>query len=506
MEKLTVPEWLKLNKHYQRIFYALTALFGIYVLPIILADRYYQDDLSRSLRGITGWTNDARPLTEWIMKWLCGGSPIGDIAPLPLLLSVVILAYALTLYFRQNMPDTSSVWMLLSIGFLVISNPYFLSNLSYRYDCFTMVLALCAAILSYAIPDKLIPWKVFGLSFIMCIIILTTYQPCIGMYIALGCLELFFMLLISEIDWMRLIMRFLALVAGVLIYYFVIMKHYVTGGSWQQSAYQLSLGDDTGLFSAVSQNLNSLLKLLGKYVDSVPFPIILLFLTLTAIGMIAACLTIVRSGGKLKIWVILYTLLLPLFIPAGSLLPLLVLTPTKFSVSTHTLIALCSCGLWVGIMIRFIADKAKTLTILLLIPCLVFNMTFVYTYGNASKSQKQYEEYMTYNIVRDIDTINADGQYHSLTIKGKTPQSRETAMLCDKYPLLKMLIPVYITNSSYLGGAQLQHYLQYDMEFCSLSEDEMNTIETIEPLLSNNVYSCYTHEDKIIIQFHATEP
>lgn len=506
MEKLTVPEWLKLNKHYQRIFYALTALFGIYVLPIILADRYYQDDLSRSLRGITGWTNDARPLTEWIMKWLCGGSPIGDIAPLPLLLSVVILAYALTLYFRQNMPDTSSVWMLLSIGFLVISNPFFLSNLSYRYDCITMVLALCAAILSYAIPDKLIPWKVFGLSFIMCIIILISYQPAIGMYISLCCLELFFMLLASEIDWIRLIMRVLALISSVLIDYFIIMKHYITESGWQHNAYQLSLNDETGFFNAIFKNLSSFQQLVRQYLDGVPTFILLLFFILTVLGMLTTCLMIASSGGKLRIPGILYTLCLPLLIIFGSILPLLVLAPTQFSISAHTLIVICSFGLWTGMMIRFLTDRMKTLTILLLIPCLVFDMTFVYTYGNASKSQKQYEEYMTYNIVRDIDTINVDRQYHSLTINGEMPRSGETAMLCEKYPLYKELIPVYITNSSYLGGAQLQHYLQYDMEFGSLSEDEMSTIENTEPVLSNNVYSLYTYEDRIVVRFHETEP
>lgn len=113
---------------------------------------------------------------------------------------------------------------------------------------------------------------------------------------------------------------------------------------------------------------------------------------------------------------------------------------------------------------------------------------------------------MTYNIVRDIDTLNADGQYHNLTINGEMPRSRELSMLCEKYPLYRELIPVYITNSSYLGGAQLLHYLQYDMEFSSISEEEMKAVEGTVPILSNNIYSCYTYEDRIIIRFRITEP
>ena len=268
------------------------------------------------------------------------------------------------------------------------------------------------------------------------------------------------MLLTSEIDWIRLVMRVLALISSVLIDYFIIMRHYITEGGWQHNAYQLSLSGDTGFFHAVSQNLSSFQQLVRQYLDGVPTFILLLFLILTVLGMLTACLTIAGSDSKLRIPGILYTLCLPLLIIFGSILPLLVLTPTQFSISTHTLIVLCSFGLWAGIMIRFLTDRMNTLILLLLIPCLIFGMTFVYTYGNASRSQKQYEEYMTYNIVRDIDTLNADGQYHNLTINGEMPRSRELSMLCEKYPLYKELIPVYITNSSYLGGAQLLHYLQ----------------------------------------------
>ena len=59
-----LPDWLTLNAAHRRFFYALTVLYGIYILPILLTDRPYQDDLTRSLRGVTGWTNDGRPFTE----------------------------------------------------------------------------------------------------------------------------------------------------------------------------------------------------------------------------------------------------------------------------------------------------------------------------------------------------------------------------------------------------------------------------------------------------------
>lgn len=502
MKKIPLPLWLKLDRNYTRVFYSLILLFGIYVLPILLADRYYQDDLSRSLRGVTGWTSDARPLTEWIMKWLCGGTPIGDIAPLPLLMSILILAYTLTLYLRQNLPDVHSVWILSVIGFLVIANPFFLSNLSYRYDCVTMVLSLCAAIIPYALPSGTNIRKMGCFSFLMCMVILTSYQPCCGMYIALGCLELFFMILAADIDWIRLVMRAVSLGTGALIYYFIIMPHYIADGGWQQSAYQVSLDSSAGLLDSVRQNFDRFLYLMKLYLPGVPMPVILSALLLMAGGMLVAVMTIRRTCGRFRYLGALYTLFLPVLITAGSILPLLVLTPSIFSMSAHTLIVLCGFCLWAGIMIYFIASRAEKLTIILLIPCLLFSLTFSYTYGNAMKSQKQYDEYITYGIVRDIEAMNTNGQYHRLTIDGKMLRSKENAMLCEKYPLFQHIIPMYISNSSYLGGAQLLHYMRYDLEFDSLSEQEALAIEQDTPVLTNAVYSCYTYEDKIIIHFN----
>ena len=48
------PVWLTIEKKDRTLFWGLTVLYGVYVLPLILAGRFYQDDLSRSLRSVTG--------------------------------------------------------------------------------------------------------------------------------------------------------------------------------------------------------------------------------------------------------------------------------------------------------------------------------------------------------------------------------------------------------------------------------------------------------------------
>lgn len=503
-EKISlIPDWLTIDAAHRRFFYVLTLLYSIYILPILLADRPYQDDLTRSLRGVTGWENDGRPLTEFIMKWLCGGFPVGDISPLPLLLSIVFLSYTLTLYVKQNLPDSDTIYPFLYVGLAVIANPFMLSTFSYKFDCITMVMALCAAFIPYVLPDKYALWKTFCLSGLMCLIILVTYQPCSGVYISLCMLELLLMIRAASIDLPRLVTRACALCASVVFYYFFLMHRYIPNSGWQPEAYRFALGSGTSLVPAVIENYNSFTKLVKEYTAGVP-GILSILASLLGIGgiLVIAVSLFQKQTGIRRIWQTLYVLCLPALTLIGCLLPLLVLKPTFFTISSHTMIALCGFGAWIGIMVYFLSKKMGQLTLLLFIPCILFCFTFSFTYGNAMKSQKQYEEYMTCNIVHDIETLNADGQYLYLTVEGDMPYARETAMLCDKYPLYRDLVPVYINNSSYLGGALLSHYMQEDLEFTSMTQEDAALLATGQPVIRGAVYSCYENKDKIIIYFH----
>lgn len=500
-----LPAWLTIEKKDRNLFFALTVIYGVYVLPIILANRFYQDDLSRSLYGVTGWNNDARPLTERLMIWLCGGFPIGDVFPLTLILAVLLLAYTVTMYAKRYLPSEGFPIPALIAGFLVIANPFFLSGLSYRFDSVTMVLALCATILPYVTPERKALWKIFVFSFLMCMVAFTTYQPAAGVYVGLWFIELFFMLFAARIDVPRLFVRAAACGFSVIVYKYVILNRYIrpADGGWQSDAYRFAWKSEGGLLSGISQNLQSLLHYISLVLQGVPTLLLLLLAALLAAGMVCAGLSLFRRKLPLhrRIFSLVYLLLLPVLTTLGSIGPLLVLTPSTFSISVHSLLCLCGVGLWAGVMLSFLPQAHRRLWLLLFLPCLLFGLTFAYTYGNAMTSQKQYEEYLTYSIAHDVETLNAENTYETLTVSGRAPRSPETARLCEKYPVLTDLVPTYLTNSSYLGGVQLLHYTQEKFTFEGLSEEDENLIENTTPALANSVYSCYETEKKIIIHF-----
>lgn len=500
------PAWLTIEKKDRTLFFALTVMYGIYVLPIILANRYYQDDLSRSLYGVTGWKNDARPLTERLVTWLCGGSPLSDIFPLPLLLSILLLAYTVTLYAKRYLSVEGYPLPALVTGFLVIANPFFLTNLSYRFDSVTMVLALCAAILPYVTPEKKALWKIFVFSFLMCMISFTTYQPAASVYVSLWFLELFYMFFASRIDLPRLFVRAAACGCSLVVYKYRIMNPSIrpSNGGWQFDAYRFIWRSEEGLLSGISQNFQSLFRHINLVLQSIPTPLLLLFAALTAAGMVFAGITLFRQKAPLyrRLLSLLYLILLPFLVFLSSVGPLLLLTPTIFNISAHSLLCLCSVGLWAGIMFSFLPTVHNRLWTILVLPCLLFGLGFSCTYGNALISQKQYEEYLTYSIAHDVETINANNEYRMLTISGAAPCSPEIARLREKYPiLLPNLVPTYLTNSSYIGGVQLLFYTQEKFSFEELSGEDEKLIGNTEPVLTNSIYSCYENGEKIIIYF-----
>lgn len=133
--------------------------------------------------------------------------------------------------------------------------------------------------------------------------------------------------------------------------------------------------------------------------------------------------------------------------------------------------------------------------------CTLYSYIYVYAYGNAIDTQQEYARYLLYNIVHDVETINADNEFSALSFIGQMPRTKRIQMMYDKYPIYNEIIPKYFTNDSWMGGAWVLQYLQDDIKIETDKEEDKQVVETAEPVLSNSVYSCYVNDDKIIIYF-----
>ena len=167
----------------------------LFVYPIIHANVYYHDDTSRLINGNYGWSISSRILGEFFTHIfslsplsfnclkLCRG--VIDVAPLSQIVAVLFLASGAFVFnqYMKRMYGHSFIF----IAILIIVNPFFLQNLSYKFDSWQMAFGIFLSVLSFSRdPQKKDYFISIGLLFLS----LSVYQPCANLFLGLVGLEL----------------------------------------------------------------------------------------------------------------------------------------------------------------------------------------------------------------------------------------------------------------------------------------------------------------------------
>lgn len=494
--------FMKLRKRGKITFFWLFFLFVVYVLPIIWADRYYYDDLARAFMGEAGWNGDGRPLTELLMKALCGGMPLVDISPLPLLLAIGILAYILALYAQRNLEESTYLFPQICALFFVIMNPFLLSNLSYKFDVLSMLIAISIIFMCFVLPESWKKWQIFCWSFFFCLMALSLYQAVIGAYLGLFLIDLWFEKKTGKIRLREKILRLTSLVVAGIIYKVTIVEYFVSKDDWRAEASQYISELSKESLLLIINNLISLCMTIKRDISGLPLlPQLLVFIVAVAVIFWNIAEIWVRKGERKKkvLW-ILFFLFLPAEIFFGCLAPLAFLE--NLGINSRILISLSIFTLFGGLLLSEFYQKKKAIAAFVMVFCMLSSYVYAYAYGNALESQKNYETYLGMNIVRDVEKINSRNEYVKMTIDGSTPRSQVVQRLCEKYPQFSEIVPVYITNDTWIGGVWLYYYMQHNLGYEEMQEKDQEVVQTETPIEENSVYSCYVNGDKIIIHFN----
>ncbi len=298
-------KWYKLDRRYGVLYIKLAVLSLLYVFPVVLANMYYNDDLARSLYGATGWSGDGRPLGEALMLFLCGGEPVSDIAPLPLILSVFLLSYVLVLYAKANLDSVFDETFLICILLFVITNPFAVVNVSYRFDSIIMFSALSLSFLIFAMPDALSSVWLFICSFLAGTAIMSLYQAAIGLCAALFIIHLFYAVLGAGKAAVSGAWRMAGIGAGALFYKLMIAGRYVSSTDWRYEASRV-VGFAPESVKIVIDNIMNACRYIKKYLTGISH-LNRIFLILFCLGSVGAVLYlylrdrhnkgVVRTGG-----------------------------------------------------------------------------------------------------------------------------------------------------------------------------------------------------------------
>lgn len=470
-----------------------------------MANTYYIDDIGRFSDMSFNWMKDGRPLMQLMGKCLGYGTPYLDIFPLGQLLAVTILNYSLVLWGRKYIVLQSSLIMacILALAYL---NLFMLEAFSYVFESIGMTISLCIPIVLYALTGKTTsPKGMLLITAIALIVSLSFYQAALGAFVGLAMIELCFELFRgSSQRYMALQFggRLLGIAVGVVIYFFGI-AHFLVNGYGAEHSSILPIGTYDGVYQLLHHCL-IYFERYSIYFKSV-HPLantILIIVYLT--GTILFIKKLYKDGSTGKIVKIVYFILvitLPLFLIVVAVVPFAFLKSPVFA--PRTFLSFTIFFLYIAILFSHIRLGRRYVD-LLLVPLLLFVLSFSMGYGNIIHRESLHDQYIAQSIAYDINQLEnrQNKKYNKITFIGKETPSLELQKQEKKRPLYSLLIPIYMNNNWFWGEQYLNHYRNLKVKLILRTKKDDEWIATHKPDTRNEFYDVYANNDKVIIRFN----
>ena len=415
-------------------------LFGIYLLGIsalLRANVYYSDDNWRFSSGSRGWDDWSRFFTERSSIYFFGGKFAVDVSPYSQILAVAILALVgillLGLLYRRKVFTIWEVVALMPLGL----NPFFMTNLSFKFDAPFMAFSLLAAVFPLVFRFSGARWYVLA-CFLGSLLVLTSYQASFGIFPMLVILLLLRMW--QEKGWHKELGGFLwqsllGYGAGALYFYLVVMivdprKDYL----------------DVSI-PALSEIPEFLLKNYTAYFTKVwdGFTPLWLITTLLILGSFLVCF-ISKKRNLLGFVFSLVSLVLMLLLSFGFY-PILVEPQLNNRAMYGLVVVIVLCGL-------VIVERGRRSVLRL--PILVLSYSFfVYAlvYGNALATIDDYRNFRLQLVYEDLSHLPQVKNKETVDVyfPGKIPAPPSLKKQFLAYPMLA------ISHNEYWDRRKLSH-------------------------------------------------
>ena len=440
-------------------FVTLLGLYFLVLFPILRADRCYSDDLKRALFGRNGWDSNGRPLTTLLMKLLqCYDHALVDISPLTQVGGVVLLAWVGVMIARRFRIDKPL--LAAAVAFPLGAQPFFLENLSFKFDSLSMCLALLLALLPVvALGDDRRGWRLGCLALFAS---MNLYQPAIGAYLVFAVLELLLVQLRDEplASLLRRVRsRGLQFVLSMLAYELVVGVH-VNG--WVRQHGHLIHG--IGGLLRVGVNFADFYAFVGAAFDTQWWryfgPVLALIgLVAVAIGLRHAARAWREGTRAAAVLLGLWAIALPAIALACTLGPLLLLVDPP--VVARVLVgigALLSAGL---ILLHAAARHWRRSDNWALSVAGMFALglcSFAAAYGNALAEQAKYEDHIAARLADDLAALRAAHRIDYLVIDGSAGYAPEAGHVAAQFPLVRALVIPYLNAGEMFEAHNFLNY------------------------------------------------
>ncbi|MFO9790796.1 glucosyltransferase domain-containing protein [Escherichia sp. WS3227_1] len=418
-----------------------------YAFPILTSPVLYGDDMGRSLLGYSLWGGIGRPLADYVMNILSFGTQMVDMSPLPQALGVLCMALtSAMLCHRIGIANGLHAFV---ISLLLIGNPFFLANLSFKFDAFPMCLSV---LLSYT-AVHIIDHKVYRfISPLLVISSLSLYQASLPIFM----LSVVIIAVHMAITWKdkEQILSFifsaiLSLFVGYVIYSHFIASVYLT------DPYSIKHSGITIDIQKIYNNILLYSDLIWSMINGWQLFAFVLLAVSSVFSSIALAYKYLSKSDK-DTWsavVSLIVMLCPFISAALSILPLLflenpVVTPRVFIGMSMMLVS------WFIVVILNTRIKASWVTAL---PLCVFMFVFCFTFTNANKQQFEFEKEIASKIGDDVSEMEGSSSLDQILFAGREPMSPLLRAAYQKFPVMYAFVPQHMNPTSWVGYITLRH-------------------------------------------------
>jgi hypothetical protein len=443
----------------RHVFIAALLLYALVIWPIIHADRFYIDDLGRARSGYLGWTSDGRPLSNLVVETLNLGAPISDLSPLPQLLALLLLAYlAVTLARKFNIPGT---WRAPLILAPLAANPFFLENLSYKFDVLPMTLATALSCMAVtAIPRT--KWRGL-LGSLALLATLCLYQPALNVFLVLVVAE--FVLAQRELQPMRQIAKTLATRCAQLLLALVVYLEVIA--VTVKGHYALAHGAIASASTLADTAHRNLAGFWGYVLDLLPGlwakPLLLSIAAGVLVGVCWSARYLAlgwrAASIPVRLGMIAGVALPPLALVVAPWGPMLALEAPVYA--PRVAIGFGALGatglLFMWTALERIRMASRWQVTVLTVP--VYGLlTFCFVYGASLKLQKDFENRVATQVSADLSRISAQHAVVAYSLHGSLGHAVLVRHTIRKYPLIARLVPVHLTEGWGWAYEELQHF------------------------------------------------
>lgn len=173
---------INLQLYIKENFKFFAFIYIIYLIgyaALLRADSFYIDDMRRVLDGVAGWENFSRFSSNFLSGIFNTNKLLTDLSPLSQLVSIVFLSLS-SVIMVKIFNDKLGYLPLLASAFIGL-NPYYLENMSYKYDSIYMAIAVFSTIFPFIFTKRT---NFFVVTSVLSLLLMyTTYQTANSIFI-----------------------------------------------------------------------------------------------------------------------------------------------------------------------------------------------------------------------------------------------------------------------------------------------------------------------------------